>query len=243
MNMSRRIKIGIGSLLLGVAFAAIAVALYPQSVDGDPESIELSLAPTTNPTPTYATAPTTPVEQPEPDPAWQEFVTSAKPGFSISSAQPVGLRIERIGIEAPIKPYGVDQRTGEMDVPRNVTDVAWYKHGPAPGESGSAVLAAHVDLSDQGKGIFFNLKDLAEGDQIFVTFDNGTEAGFLVVARTMYSKDELPIHSIFSRSGPPTLTLITCGGGFNASVNRYDSNVVVYATSIDQTRPRNPIIN
>jgi sortase (surface protein transpeptidase) len=227
--------------MTGILLAVLAISLYPDRVNGDPESIEAALASVTTP-PTIAPSTTTTSTE-KPEPVWQRFVVDADLPSDPIGAVPVGLRIDRIGVDAPIEPYGVNSRNGEMDVPRNVTDVAWYKHGPAPGESGSAVLAAHVDLSDQGKGIFFNLKDLAEGDQIFVTFDNGTEAGFLVVARTMYSKDELPIHSIFSRSGPPTLTLITCGGGFNPSVNRYDSNVVVYATSIDQTRPRNPLIN
>lgn len=50
-----------------------------------------------------------------------------------------------------------------------------------------------------------------------------------VEARAIYLKDELPLEAIISRSGPPRLTLITCGGGFDSSASRYDSNVVVHA--------------
>jgi LPXTG-site transpeptidase (sortase) family protein len=116
-----------------------------------------------------------------------------------------------------------------MDVPDNATDVAWYKHGPRPGDSGSAVLAAHVDLVNQGPGVFFDLRTLEEGDRVTVINSDGTENAFRVLARVVYDKGELPLDVIFSRQGPPVLTLITCGGDFNSRVRSYDSNVVVYA--------------
>ena len=116
-----------------------------------------------------------------------------------------------------------------MDVPDNVTEVAWYRHGPRPGEEGSAVLAAHVDLRGPGRGLFFDLDRLAPGDEVVVTYEDGSTAGFEVLARSIYLKDELPLDAIFSRNGSPTLTLVTCGGGFSQSARSYDSNVVVYA--------------
>jgi hypothetical protein len=57
------------------------------------------------------------------------------------------------------------------------------------------------------------------------------------VARTTYEKNELPLDIIFSREGPPVLTPITCGGGFNSEIGRYDSNVVVYAVPDLGTHP------
>jgi LPXTG-site transpeptidase (sortase) family protein len=240
--MTRRIAFGTAVILAGILFAVLAIFLYPDPVDGDPESIQAALAATTTPPTTAPSTTTTSTEMPEP--AWQRFVVDADTVPDNAGASPVGLRIERIGVDAPIEPYGVDTRNGEMDVPRNVKDVAWYKHGPIPGETGSAVLAAHVDLSGQGKGVFFNLKTLSEGDEIYVNFDNGEEAGFRVSARTIYTKDNLPIDAIFSRTGPAVLTLITCGGGFNESVGSYDSNVVVYAIAIDDVELEgNPPIN
>lgn len=126
-----------------------------------------------------------------------------------------------------------------MAVPDNVTDVGWYKFGPSPGEPGSAVLAAHVDLASSGPGVFFDLRTLEEGDSVVVSYEDGSESSFRVVARVNYEKDELPLDVIFSREGPPVLTLITCGGGFNRNIARYDSNVVVYAVpkSVDNASP------
>jgi hypothetical protein len=81
--------------------------------------------------------------------------------------------------------------------------------------------------------VFFRLGDLEAGDLIEVLYDDGTELAFEVQARALYPKEELPLQAIFSKEGPPVLTLITCGGGFDPSVSRYDSNVVVYATPAD----------
>jgi hypothetical protein len=76
-------------------------------------------------------------------------------------------------------------------------------------------------------------------DDVVISYEDGSEVSFRVVARVTYEKDELPLEVIFSREGPPVLTLITCGGGFNSNIARYDSNIVVYAVpdSGDGTTP------
>ena len=146
---------------------------------------------------------------------------------------PTGLTIRGIDVDAPVEPYGVNRSTGEMDVPSNVRDVAWYQFGPSPGQPGSAVLAAHVDLASQGAGVFFNLRDLEPGEIVEVDYDDGSRQTFRVEARVRYEKTAIPLDVIFATDGPPVLTLITCGGGFNPSIESYDSNVVVYAYPVD----------
>jgi sortase (surface protein transpeptidase) len=145
---------------------------------------------------------------------------------------PVGLRIPTLDIDAVVSAYGVDADTGEMEVPDNVTEVAWYRFGPAPGAPGSAVLAAHVDLAGQGPGVFFELGRLEPDDLVEVAHEDGTVSSYRVVARTVYEKEEVPLEAIFARDGRPVLTLVTCGGGFSRSTRRYDSNVVVSAVPI-----------
>ena len=163
------------------------------------------------------------------------------PPFTISEPAemidriPVGLQIPALGEKAPIILAGVEDN-GDMEIPDNVTDVAWYKFGPSPGESGSAVLAAHVDLIGQGPGVFFELGKLEPGSLIYVDYDDGTTGAFRAEARVVYEKTELPTDAIFSRQGPPVLTLITCGGDFNRSLRSYDSNVVVFAVPVDPDR-------
>ncbi len=160
-----------------------------------------------------------------------------QPPVPLEISPPIGLRIDALSVDAPIGAYGVDQSTGQMAVPDNVTEVGWYRFGPRPGENGSAVLAAHVDLAGSGPGVFFDLRTLQDGDRVVVLHEDGSESPFRVIARTTYEKQELPLDVIFSREGPAVLTLITCGGDFNSNVARYDSNVVVYAVPDLGTEP------
>lgn len=229
-----------GLLLIASGFVMLAVSIgwwqltRPQAEVGDAVSAERALTTTTTAAPApdpVAPPPTGPSPSPAPP-------TTTIPRFTIGEqAQgrdrvPVALQIPALEVEAAIVPAGVE-RNGDMEVPKNVRDVAWYKHGSAPGEPGSAVLAAHVDLAGQGPGVFYDLRTLEPGDEIYVTFDDGTIDAFTAEARTIYNKTELPVDTIFSRQGSPVLTLITCGGGFNRSLQSYDSNVVVYAVPLE----------
>lgn len=207
----------------------------PDPEAGDPSAFEQAMTSPTNPA-----APSLP--QPEasapatttPGPAIPRFTIGENPEGH--NRVPVNIRIPALGQEASIVPAGVEPN-GDMEVPENVTDVAWYKYGSAPGEPGSAVLAAHVDLAGQGPGVFFELGTLDPGSVIYIDFDDGTTASYRAEARSVYDKEALPTEAIFRRQGPPVLTLITCGGDFNRSIRSYDSNVVVYAVPVDDPAP------
>lgn len=220
--------IGLAAIGIGVVLVIVATLSLRSgdSESGDVAAVEAALR--SDETSLPATTTTTTPNQPSDTPTPNTTTTPEAPEPQVPIADPVGLRIDQIDVDAPILPYGVDQR-GQMDVPDNVNDVGWYRFGPSPGQPGSAVLAAHVDLASSGPGVFFNLRTLVEGDGIAVLHADGSEVSYRVVARVTYEKDELPLDVIFSREGPPVLTLITCGGSFDSSASRYDSNVVVYA--------------
>ena len=78
----------------------------------------------------------------------------------VEGPAPTALQIEAIGVTAPVIPLGVVADTGQMEVPDNVDEVGWYRFGPSPGQPGSSVLAAHVDLYREGPGVFYNLDRL-----------------------------------------------------------------------------------
>ena len=60
------------------------------------------------------------------------------PSLEIAAANrapaPVRLIVESIGVDAAITGLGLDQGTGQMEVPNDVREVGWYSHGPGPGE-------------------------------------------------------------------------------------------------------------
>lgn len=240
--------LGIAGLVLAIA-AAVVLVVGLDSPAGEVEAVEAALAGSTDPVgpgandrgaPTSTVPPVSSTTTERERDAEPRATATQRPLSQVvaeSVRVPTRLVIESLDVDAPIEAYGIDEGTRQMDVPDNVRDVGWYEYGPSPGQSGSAVLAAHVDLASQGPGVFFRLKEMEPGDVVVISFDDGSEESFEVRARQTYDKDELPLDVVFSRDGPPVLTLITCGGGFSSSSRSYDSNVVVYAAPVAAPSP------
>lgn len=180
------------------------------------ESVPSSTSTTAPPAETSTTQGVSPVP-------WRSAsITDREP----SPASPVSLTIPVIDVSAPVVGLGVDEQ-GQMDVPDNVSEVAWYRFGASPGQPGSAVLAAHVDLASQGPGVFFDIDELEPGDEVTVGFDDGSTMALSVVRTERVAKASLDVDALFARTGEPTIRLVTCGGGFNPQLGRYDDNVIV----------------
>jgi hypothetical protein len=144
---------------------------------------------------------------------------------------PVSVSFEKIGVvSAPIDPVGVLDN-GEMQIP-GARRVGWYEYGPAPGETGSAVLAAHIAF-DGERGIFRFLGDSEVGDRFTVAFDDGSQQSYEIFERAQYGKRELPFDRVFARDGNAVVTLISCGGTFQPALSSYEDNIVAYARAVD----------
>jgi LPXTG-site transpeptidase (sortase) family protein len=141
--------------------------------------------------------------------------------------KPVELTIPAIGVKAPIVNLGLN-RNGTLQVPKTTTVAGWYTGSPAPGATGSAVIAGHVD-SRTGPGIFFWLKKMRVGERIYVRRADGTLAVFTVTAVRIYAKSGFPTAMVYGPVPDAELRLITCGGTFDYARGSYLSNVVVYA--------------
>jgi hypothetical protein len=162
-----------------------------------------------------------------PSPAGPAPELTASPATAVP---PTGLKIDRLGLDARVDAVGVDDRTGDFAVPPSIDVVGWYKWGPAlNATAGSIVIAGHVDSAEQGRGAFFHLRDLGPGDAITVTGADGSTRRFTVTAREVYPKAKIPLDRYFARDGAVRLTLITCGGPFDASTRHYRDNVVITA--------------
>ncbi|MGH9118788.1 MAG: class F sortase [Acidimicrobiales bacterium] len=148
---------------------------------------------------------------------------------ALQPTPPVSVRIDALGVDAPIVAVGVEPGTGGvMSVPSDGGLIGWYEHGPSPGETGSAVLAGHVDF-DGRPGAFFELRRIEPGAVLVVRGADGIERSFVVQGRQEIAKADLPVSRLFTRSGPSALVLVTCGGSFDRSAGSYTANVVVYA--------------
>lgn len=161
-----------------------------------------------------------------------EFIGTAGPTTAPGDAPvPVSLNLPTLGVnDAPVTSVGVEDN-GDMEIP-GASEVGWYRFGPSPGDTGSAVLAAHIAYNGVD-GVFRNLADMRAGEQFSVAFSDGQEREFVVIGLRQWSKLEIPLDELFARDGIPRLALITCGGNFNRSLDSYDDNIVVIAVPVD----------
>jgi len=140
---------------------------------------------------------------------------------------PARLRIPSIGVNAAVDPVGI-AHSGAMMPPPNFTDVGWYKWGPVPGQTGSAVIDGHVDNGLSLAGVFKHLSDVKVGDDLYVDTKDGTTLHFRVADIEIYPYQSAPTALIFGRSDKPRLNLITCDGQWVKGGHTYNERLVIY---------------
>jgi hypothetical protein len=140
---------------------------------------------------------------------------------------PVRVSIPALEVDGPVLPAGVNSDS-ELDVPPDARSLVWYRHGPSPGEQGSAVIAGHLNWRGV-TGLFSDLASTPVGAGITVDYDNGSQRDFIVTTVELVPKPAISVHGVFARDGARVLRLVTCGGEFDDEVNSYRSNVVVTA--------------
>lgn len=150
------------------------------------------------------------------------------------TATPQRVRIPSIDVDAPITGLGLNA-DGTLEVPPYEA-AGWYKGRPKPGDSGAAVIAAHVD-STTGPAVFYHLSSLAPDDVVSVDYDDGTSVDFAIGSMQSYPKSEFPTEAVYGPTDGPELRLITCGGTFDRESHSYRDNVVVWATAIARHTP------
>lgn len=147
------------------------------------------------------------------------------------SSHPVRVTVGSIDIDARVRPVGVAP-DGQMQLPRDPAVLGWYKYGARPdGPVGATVLAGHLDSRRFGLGPLVRLREARVGDTVRVAMSNGERTTYRVVRIARFDRQGLPAQ-LFTRSGPPRLRLITCGGGYDADDGGYQQNLVVTAAPI-----------
>lgn len=138
---------------------------------------------------------------------------------------PVRVRIPVIGVNAPLVPLAVDT-AGTLDVP-SYDDAGWYAGGTRPGDSGPAVIAAHVD-SRIGPAVFHRLDELEPGDMVVVEYRDVT-VSFVVRDAQQVDKSDFPTQRVYGPTDAPELRLVTCAGAFDRKTRSYKANLIVWA--------------
>jgi sortase (surface protein transpeptidase) len=140
--------------------------------------------------------------------------------------RPARFEIPSLSIAAKVEPVSTNEK-GEMDVPKDPDDVAWYEPGFNPGAAGNAVIAGHVD-SKEGPAVFYPLRKLKAGDEVKVIDEQGKTLTFVVTGKESYPWNQAPIEQIFGSSAQPKLNLITCSGPYDRANRNYPERLVVF---------------
>lgn len=141
--------------------------------------------------------------------------------------QPARLVIPAIGVNAAVQSVGL-AANGDMGIPTNFTDTAWYNGGPRPGMPGSAVIDGHLDGRNVPQAVFYNIDKLKAGDLVEVVDEKGKTLQFRVIETKIYDYDA-PTTEVFSGDASKArLNLITCAGSWLKTEKLYDKRVVVF---------------
>jgi hypothetical protein len=158
-----------------------------------------------------------------PDPGEERLEAPALP-----PSPPTRIRIPAIRVNAPLMGLALTP-SGSLDVPpaaqKNLA--GWYEAGTTPGETGTAIVAGHVD-NTEGPAVFYDLGALKRGTTIEVDRRDGSVAVFSVDAVEVYQARDFPDEKVYGAAKRPELRVITCGGGYSRTTG-YQGNVVVFA--------------
>ncbi|OZE93572.1 hypothetical protein CH299_27720 [Rhodococcus sp. 14-2686-1-2] len=147
-----------------------------------------------------------------------------------AGSSPARIDIPAIDVDSDVIGLGL-RSDGSMEVPPGGFPAGWYTGSPIPGQLGPSILAGHVDWGGS-PGVFYRLRDLAQGDDVTVTDQEGRTVRFVVSAVEQYPKAAFPTDEVYGDIDHPGLRLITCGGQFDSDISSYDDNIVVYADRI-----------
>lgn len=145
---------------------------------------------------------------------------------------PVRLVISKIGVDAAVESVGLDAEE-RMDVPKRVENVAWYNLGMRPGQKGNAVIAGHYDTVTGAPAVFYDLTQVAPGDEISVTDINNKTYRYTVTDIQVYPYDRFPLQEVFGAQTTARLNLITCEGSFDSVTRNYSHRTVVYSELLE----------
>ncbi|GAC1325220.1 MAG: class F sortase [Mycobacteriales bacterium] len=156
------------------------------------------------------------------------FVPPTGTSSSGPAAPPVEISIPSIRVTSPLIGLRLNN-DGTLQVPTDYARAGWFSDGPAPGDAGQpAIIAGHVD-SKSGPAVFYRLRDLKPGSEIFVRRADGTTARFVIDKLADYSKTTFPTEKVYAPTARPEMRLITCSGGFDAASGHYLNNLVAFA--------------
>jgi LPXTG-site transpeptidase (sortase) family protein len=153
------------------------------------------------------------------------FETELKPIY----VEPVKLVIESASINIDLVPVGVLE-DGSLETPKKWSEGGWYNRGAKVPEAGNVIINAHYDDNYGRPAAFWNLNKVKVDDTLSVTDAIGRVYKYKVTDVFYIGISDPNRLSIFSSDKSKNeLTLITCGGVWDAIAHNYNRRLVVKA--------------
>jgi len=157
-------------------------------------------------------------------------------------AESYRMLIEKIGVDAPIATYGLDENSVPIvpTGPDAAEVVAWYDFSARPGTGSNAVFAGHVTWN--ADAVFRNLNTLQTGDIVRLRDDRGAEMAYRVVSNVAVDPSDPESLKVMSPTGTEQVTIITCGGEYfrtddPVAGGDYTQRVIIKAELVSVARP------
>lgn len=152
--------------------------------------------------------------------------------YKVAANAPRILTIDRLGIEARIRPMGLNSDKS-IQAPKNIYDAGWYTGSSEPGENGAMFIDGHASGSSR-YGLFAYLDTLKQGDRITVEKGDGTTLTYSVVHTATVSLRDVNMSEALAPYAGVTkgLTLMSCTGVWLKDQATLDRRVIVYAEQV-----------
>jgi LPXTG-site transpeptidase (sortase) family protein len=146
-----------------------------------------------------------------------------------NSLKPNHFKISSLNIDAPAITVGLTNDNA-VDVPQQLTDVAWFNGSALPGKPGVTFLVGHY-AAGYG-GVFDNLTKIKDGDIIEMTDANNNVFKYKVTEKTKQKVADINMDNLLNSSpGENKLVIMTCAGSYIAQ--NYTDRFIVTATPVN----------
>lgn len=145
---------------------------------------------------------------------------------------PSSIAIPALGVTARIGAATLEN--GLLTPPLDPGEVgSWQGSAPLDSTSGEVTLAGHVNYGGMGAFAFGRLAELHPGEMVYTTDAHDKQTAWRIASVVGRPKAAGVDPAAFSgTSGPRELSLITCGGTYEAASHSYDNNVYVTAVPV-----------
>ncbi len=161
-----------------------------------------------------------------------ELPSVFKPDLEPIYSQPVRIYSPDIALDVELVEVGVEE-DGALEAPDDWYVGGWYKKSSKAGEVGNIVVSGHYDNDSGGSAAFWNLKNLEVGAKVYLVDAYGRTFGYQVTEVFYLDiSDPNRLHIFENDHQRHVLTLITCGGLWDASKGTYNKRLVIKALEV-----------